>query len=308
MSKLSFFFFIPLLIIPGCADVLVEDKSGVDVKSVSFTADSFVYDGMTKSVVDPSNGNFTWAADDTVGIYPTSGSQIYFAMINGAGTNTATFDGGGWAFKSGASYVSYYPFIADFYLDRTKIPVSFVNQRQDGPDNFSHFGKFDYMYTKPTEVINNSLSFNYKHLICVLQVNATLPAGTYKQLTLSAADAVFVEKGHFSLDDENPAIVGDKFSKELSIVLDNITLTEMKKISIYIVSAPLDLSGKTMTVSVIDSDKKQLDCIKNIPPSYPFRAFNFYPFGCSSWTEVPQSVGLVINDWGDGGSISGGAE
>ena len=54
---------------------------------------------------------FIWEATDTVGIYPDSGSQIYWSMEKGAGTNTATFNGGAWALKPSSSYMCYYPFI-----------------------------------------------------------------------------------------------------------------------------------------------------------------------------------------------------
>lgn len=128
------------------------------------------------------NGDFQWTANDTVGIYPATGSQIYFSMAAGAGTSRATFDRGGWGFKSNSVYYSYYPFMADFYLNRHKIPVSFEGQVQDGRNNSEHFGLFDYMYTPGAQVNNNSLVFSYKHLVCIIEVMATLPAGTYKQI------------------------------------------------------------------------------------------------------------------------------
>ena len=280
------------------------DKSD-EIKTVRFVVPDLNNDeAETKTVL--SGTAFSWAATDTVGIYPNKGSQIFFAMTDGAGTNTAVFDGGGWAFRSGAKYYSYYPFIADFYLDRTRIPVHFDGQFQKGPNDFSHFGEYDYLYTGPTEEKGGAISFSYQHLICVMKFVATLPAGTYKQLTVTAPSAVFVKKGHFSLLDETPAVKGDEFTEEHSIVLNDITVNGTESVEIYLVSAPFDLTGKSMTISVINSQKKQYDYVKEMTKAYV--PFTVYKITCTSWTEVPQSVGIVINDWEDGGSISGGAE
>lgn len=283
----------------------LTDRNEDVIRSISFFVPDLVNDGSeTKTVL--TGTAFTWAATDTVGIYPNKGSQIFFAMTDGAGTNTAVFDGGGWAFRGGATYYSYYPFIADFYLDRTRIPVHFDGQFQKGPNDFSHFGEYDYLYTGPTEENGGAISFTYKHLICVMKFVATLPAGTYKQLTVTAPSPVFVKKGHFSLLDETPAVKGDEFTKELSIALNDITVNGTESVEINLVSAPFDLTGKSMIISVIDSQKKQFDYVKEMTKAYvPFKIYNI---ACSNWTEVPQSVGIVIDDWGDGGHISGGAE
>lgn len=280
-------------------------ESSSYVKTVRFIVDDFETDEPhTKTVLDGTS--FTWASTDTVGIYPDKGSQIYFAMTNGAGTNTATFDGGGWAFRNGATYYSYYPFISDFYLDRNNIPVHFDGQVQNGPTNFDHFGEYDFLYTDPTTEDDGAISFSYHHLICVMKFKVTLPAGTYKQLTVTAPSPVFVKKGHFDLMADSPAVIGDEFSKELSIALNNITVDGEQQIEIYLVSAPFDLTGQTMTISVVNSDKKQYDFVKDMTKAYV--SFKIYAITCASWSEVPQTVGLVIDDWGDGGSLSGGAE
>lgn len=293
-----------LAVAAGCA----KDDKAVElqyVRKVSFVADNFIEaDSPTRTILDGST--FMWAANDTVGIYPNAGSQIFFAMAEGAGTNSAVFDGGGWAFRSGSVYYSYYPFIADFYLNRNSIPVSYTDQHQNGPSNLSHFGKYDYMFADRATEENYSISFNYHHLGCVIRVNATLEPGTYRQVTITAPTAVFTLKGHFDLESESPAIITDESGKELTVVLDNFTITEKGTYQIYLMSAPVDLAGTEITVSIVDSGKKQYDCKKT--PSRPYEAPGIYGLSCTSWTEVPQTVGLAIADWGEGGSISGTAD
>ena len=88
----------------------------------------------TRASAVPAGGtvSFAWEENDMIGIYPNKGSQIYFTIEDGAGSSSATFDGGGWALKQNASYVSYYPFVADFFLSRDEIPVSFAGDTSCG--------------------------------------------------------------------------------------------------------------------------------------------------------------------------------
>ena len=80
---------------------------------------------------------FSWEATDTVGIYPDKGSQVFFEMVDGIGTNVAHFDGGGWALRENSTYSAYYPFVCNMKLDRNAIPVSFTGQSQTGVSNYS---------------------------------------------------------------------------------------------------------------------------------------------------------------------------
>ena len=270
-----------------------------------FSAEDFREELATKTVLD--GNSFTWGASDTVGIYPNTGSQIYFTMQNGAGTSSAVFDGGGWEFRTSAVYYSYYPFYGDFYLSKTHIPAVLTGQHQNGKSNIDHFGAFDYMYADAASSDAGSLAFSYHHLVCVIYVNATnLPAGTYRQLTITAPTPVFAQTGHFSLLDPSPSIIADTSSQELTLVLDNVTIAESEQVYFYLVSAPVDLKDTEITVSILNSQKKQYNCIKT--PSKAYEPGVKYGLGCSSWTEVPQSVGLAIEDWGDGGSIGGDAD
>lgn len=289
----------------SCSKQLEVPEQAEEPLKVVFSVNDIICDPQTKTTLDGTS--FKWSANDTVGIYPNAGAQIFFSMQEGAGTNSAVFDGGGWGFRQGYVYYSYYPFIEDYHLDRNHIPVSYSGQRQNGATNLDHFGKYDYMYAPGTSSSGNEINFSYHHLSCIITIHATkLPAGTYKQLTLTAPSALFTDKGYFDLEAKSPAVVAETSSKELSLVLDNVTLAEGADVYFYFISAPVDLSDKNITVSILDSQKKQYDCVKT--PSKPYVAGTQYPLGCSVWNEVPQSVGVVIDDWGEGGQYAGGAE
>lgn len=264
---------------------------------------------MTKtSFVEGQEGTtFIWSEADTVGIYPSSGAQVYFAMASGAGASSATFDGGGWGFKTSATYYSYYPFIGDIYLDRNRIPVSFTGQMQPTTASIGHIGPYDYMYTPgATYDGSGALSFTYKHLCCIIRCTVTLPAGTWTKLAITAPSSAFATKGYFDLEAAAPHIVPTSTSSQLQIAMDNITLTASTQFRIFLVSAPVNLQGVEITVSALNDQRKEYQCKKT--PSRNYEAGGIYGLSCATWMEIPQSMGLIMEDWEDGGTIGGGAD
>ncbi len=250
-------------------------------------------------------GEFIWSATDTVGIFPDDGAQVYYSMTGGAGANSAQFDGGGWAFKPGSVYYSYFPVLYDMLTDKTHIPVSYLGQRQNGT-NSTLLGKYDYMYTEASQAEGGVVAFGYKHLGCIIRPKVTLPAGTYTKLAVTAPSAVFATEGWFNLLADEPSIVPSKFANQISIDLDNVTLTEPTTFYVHILSAPVNLQGTEITVSVLDSQRKEYQCKKT--PSAAYTAGKIGGLTCDSFTEVPQSMGMIITPWEDGGNYSGSAD
>ena len=292
MKKILFTVLSLVLTLTACQVVETDMIDTTERKSVYkneliFSASDFKSDETldTRTDIAPGGG-FLWSANDTVGIFPNSGSQVYFAMTSGAGASSATFDGGGWDFKPSAVYRSYYPLIGEFYLDPTKIPVCYLGQKQVGNNNSSRIGPYDFMFTPATSASDGNLHFSYAHLGTIIQPKITLPAGRYVTMTLIAPDPVFVETGHFDLTSSSPAIVGDSYSRTLSINLD-VTLSSESQLITYILSAPLDLSGKTLTVIVQDDEGNSYTGLKPIPNNKPFVAEMKYGLNIASTTLGP---------------------
>ena len=130
-----------------------------------------VYEPQTRSVIndtDPSNLQLVWASNDTIGIFPDQGFQVAFPMVSGAGAKSASFNGGGWGLKSASSYSAYFPLIGQFYLDKTKIPLSLLGQAQTGNGSHAHVGTFDYMSAINSNVDEyGAVSFNFQPLVCI---------------------------------------------------------------------------------------------------------------------------------------------
>ena len=295
-----------LMMAVGCETVIIPSGEE-EVDKVTFTVDPFLdgdQDSLTRTSLD--GNTFLWAPGDTVGIDPDTGSQIYFELASSTSASSAVFDGGGWEFKSGSTYYSYYPFIGNIYLDRNHIPVSYLGQKQVGLESTSHIGPFDFMYTHGVTAVGGNLSFSFHHLNCIVIAKATLPAGTYTKMAITAPTECLVTKGYYDLMAEIPDIVGEKFGNQLVVDLEDITLTSTTTFWVYFMMAPVNLKDVEITVSALNSEKKEYQIKKT--PSKSYQPSFTYGLTCDNFTEVPQSMGLIIDDWGDGGSIGGDAD
>lgn len=247
-----------LFAVVACSeDALVENTSVGDgtIKEISITGKDFQFDGVTRSSVSitESGASFTWDEDDVIGIFPNEGDQVSFAMDNGAGTQTATFSGGGWALKSSATYAAYYPHVYE-NRDMTKIPVNYVGQTQNGNANTDHIGAYDFMAASVSTPSNGKVAFDMQHLGCLVQLKITVPnAGTLSSVTLTADEEVFVEKGYIDLTATAPSIISTQTANSLNVDLkDVVTTTVNEVVTVYFMMAPMDMTGKTLTVKVGD--------------------------------------------------------
>ena len=88
---------------------------------------------------------FLWAEGDAVGIVSSEGSQMKFPVQEQFfGQVDAEFDGRGFALVSGSRYASYTPFIPDYDIDPTAVPLDYTGQTQRGDDNTSHLGDYGF--------------------------------------------------------------------------------------------------------------------------------------------------------------------
>lgn len=202
-----------------------------------------------------SNGfKFTWTEGDILGIYPDEGDQIYFKITDGIGSNTATFDGGGWALKKGYKYYSYYPFNrSNFSSEDTKeaIPVSIEEQSIDGNDMFGHLGKCDPMFAQ-SENSTGSIAWDFQHLVSWLKLNVTLAADcNVSEIILYNEEALLHTKGTFDLTADKPAIVSTNNLKEISIPCTDLAIKANRQTVIPIAIIPTDLNGKNLKIKLV---------------------------------------------------------
>lgn len=242
--------------VEGVESVDSSSAEGV-VKTISLSVEPFEIEHETietKSTYD-SNSNFYFAATDTVGVFPSKGSQVYFGIEGeDIGKQTVRFDGGGWALKEGFSYWSYSPLVGDFYLKKDHIPVEYFDLTQDGNEAINQISPVDYIFTDKCSVENGSLSFVYHHLNCILRPKVTLPAGSYSKIVIQAESNVFVTKGYYDLTASKPSVIGTEFTDHLTLNLKNVSFTEETAFVGNLMAAPVDISNMPIKVIIYSGD------------------------------------------------------
>ena len=241
-------------------DAAMEDalnlSNGKNLERISITGQDFLTEGGTRSTVNINNEgvNFLWSANDTVGIFPNTGFQAPFAMDEGAGMQTATFNGGGWALKASSTYTAYYPF--NFYnRDMTKIPVSYSGQTQEGNNSTAHIGTYDFMAASVTTPSNGAVSFDLKHMGCLVMLQTDLgEAKTLTKVSLKsdALDAPFTTAGTIDLTAVAPQIEATSTSNTIDIPLKNFTVAANETSTIYLMLAPVNLTDENLEITLSD--------------------------------------------------------
>ena len=246
-----------LLAFTACTDEMTEVQSG-ELRQIVMTASDFeTEDGSrTNFQITSSGAEFSWAANDTVGIFPNEGAQAYFPMTSGAGTKSANFTGGGWALKDASTYAAYYPFIGDFYLNKNAIPVDYTGQVQTGDASTAHLGAYDYMAAAPSTPKNGNVSFAFKHLGALVQLKLTFPqATTLNSVALTAENKSFAIKGKVDIMASSLGITSVASSKDVTLEVKNVATTENNQIvTLYMMLAPVDLTGITLKAVVKTSN------------------------------------------------------
>lgn len=247
-----------------------------------------ILDTLTATKATFSNGNFLWSSGDKIGIVPNTGAQIYFEVDNGAGTSTASFDGGDWAMKSTGTFYAYYPLYPDIFLSKDHVSVSYTGQTQSGNNNNLHTGDLWTLYTEGTTAVGNALNFSFNHLTSFFKTYVTVPAGTYTKISFSAPTDVFIKDGYFDLSAQTPTIVGTTMTDELCLDLQNVTFADETELTGYLVLAPVDITGVPITVTVYKDGEPAYEY--TLTKANPMVAAKTYAFRATALTQLAASA------------------
>ncbi len=254
----------------ACTEMEIRDESqdypnnGL-LQELSITGKDFQFEDATRSsvTIGESGASFAWDEDDVIGIFPDKGDQVSFAMDEGAGTQTATFSGGGWALKSSAKYAAYYPHVYE-NRDMTAIPVSYVGQTQNGNGNTDHIGAYDFMAAGVSTPENGAVAFDMQHLGTLVQLTITVPEPSTLTKVVLTSSTEFTETGTIDLTAETPSITADAQSNTFEITLNNIATTEANEdVTVYFMTAPVDLTDSDLTITIhfADATSREVELI-----------------------------------------------
>ena len=251
-------FLLPLLaLLASCADDGLLPQPSDTIKSITITAKDIVLDEpatRTTLAVGQSGLEFTWAESDVVGIFPNTGDQVSFPMTAGAGTQSANFDGGGWAVKSSSSYAAYFPFSMDNYgQPYTALPFSYEGQMLASNGSTADMGDYDYMVAKASAPSDGNISFQFDHINSFLWLQLTSPVNAqFTGLTLSADEEVFASEA--TIDIATGVITPTVTSTSMTLAMRAISVEADGRLDAWMVVAPVDLLGKTLTATLTTTD------------------------------------------------------
>ena len=240
-----------------------EEEQPLDaVKVVTVTAENILSgNGHSRSLFTLENDKlkFSWTEGDKIGVYPSNGTQIAFAIKSGAGGNTAKFDGGSWALRETEAYAAYYPYDENNATRKnTQLRFSYEGQCQTGNASLAHLGAYDWMATQATQAVDKELNFQFKHLNCVAQLRLSIPAvATFHSLTIRCDEDIFTKVANLDLSGTNFVYSATETTSQLQMELKDISTTSDKKdLILYMTLPPVDMMGKSVAVVLHSTNNK----------------------------------------------------
>lgn len=208
----------------------------------------------------PSTGiKFSWQTSDVIGLYTESGSRVRCA-VQSANSNTAVFGLGGWALVDNSHYYAYSPYTSKYVEDGnviTALPISFLGQQQQSNNSTAHLAACDFMMSQFTTG-TGSASVNYSHIGSIIRIEWTIPqTKTLTSLTLSTDDDSFISEANMNLPMQ--IITATKRSASATLALSNIHIQANATLVAYMMVAPTDLKGKTITATLTAIDGTTLN-------------------------------------------------
>lgn len=275
-------------------DIIQKEIEG-DVSGIIMIADDFVADTQTRTVLTPGADGmqFTWADKDTVGIYPDRGDQVCFPISTGTDSNTASFDGGGWALKDASKYAAYYPFDkANYFRSSSSVLLKYAGQKQTANASTAHLGAYDFMAASAVAPKEGNVTFAFKHLNSVLQLKLTLPrAATFRSLTLTTGENVLTEEATLNLKSEPALLTTTKAVNALTLGLENITTTaNNQEITLYMMIPPVDLSGKELSAELLDFNGNSYSAALTAKNFEAGKAYSFFATAAVSAATTDVSL------------------
>jgi len=212
----------------------------------------------SRTVINMGESSITkpvWADDDIIGIYPTTGDQLSFPIVDGVGTSTCTFNGGGWALKTSTAYTAYSPFNRAYYYEsKEQLPVSMLGQKQVGNNSSSHLGKYDLQIAKGTTPESGMVRFAFEHQVCFIRMDLKAPITANWKSVILESDALFTTEASMNLSLATPILTATSKANSVTLDLENVSAEANEIITAYMVVLPIDLTDKSLDVILVDSE------------------------------------------------------
>ena len=206
---------------------------------------------------------FGWSSGDVLGVFPNKGAQVDFPIDEAfVGSNSAEFDGGGWALKTGYTYAVYYPY--NYYnRDKTALPMNYIGQNQKKANDYSHLNAFNYFASNEAITATGpSLDFKVGYMGTIIYMPFTMPVdATLTEIRLVSSDTPFITQANLDISGPTPTFKPTMESQSVSLKLDNIAVTANVESNFYMWVLPRDFTGSKLTAEIVTSDNKVYETV-----------------------------------------------
>lgn len=294
-------FFTLLLCLGACTseDVWTDEqplKNDGEISKIEAVVAAFDWEDL-KSRNTISMGSFgefvqpVWADRDTIGIYPTTGDQLSFPIVDGVGTSTCEFNGGGWALKASSKYTAYYPFNrAYYYKKNNSLPISMLGQFQKSNNSAKHLSNYDIQIAEGKTPEKGKISFNFNHQVCIVRMDLVVPEEDEWTSVKLISDALFTTEATMNFSAETPIITATATSNNVTLELDDIETTEKKKtLTVYMMMLPVDFTGKDLMIVLSSRSKSYIADAVIVNDNRNFQAQKARWITADSFTPLVQA-------------------
>ena len=233
------------------------------------TAILWLYMGATHagSYVYQQNGAiaFRWWTSDEFSLFTSSGTIMPHTVksIDSNDGHFVTTECIGWAFEFNNAYYACYPYSVNHKLlhsPYTALPITYINQTQTANNNTEHLTQKDFMTAHGTTGATvNPVELTYTHLGSIMRIAAFVPeTKTFSSLTLTTKDntAWFAEEA--TMNATNNTMTPTATAASATLSLNNITVAAGDSLIAYLMTAPADLSGKSIMITLNADDGSAL--------------------------------------------------
>ena len=207
--------------------------------------------------------SFGWQTSDVFTVFSVANTvmRITTTAVSSSDAHYSTTVRSGWAFPPNTTFYSLYPYSSTYKTSGTSytaVPVAYNSQTQKTNASTEHLAAVDYM-TAQTASTTDALSFNYKHIGAILRIAAYVPeTKIFSSLKLTTKDntAWFAEEATVNATDNTMSVT--TAAATATLTLSNITVEGGDSLIAYIMTAPTDLTGKSMQLSINAIDGSML--------------------------------------------------
>lgn len=216
---------------------------------------------------------FTWGSSENVVVFGREGntgkSDAALLRTLTSGAASSKLESKGFQLMDGINYYAYIPAAKfDITTDFRYIPLTFEGQRQTANNDTYHLKSYDYACAKATKASGaNSLEFNLKNQVgwIVVEHHFTEDTKGVTSLTLSTTDPLFTSS--CNLDATSSTLKWNDYSATLKLDLGKtngagIDFNKGEYFRAFFTTAPVDLSGKELTITAHKADGTSVVLLK----------------------------------------------